>query len=75
MVGQGQRALRTPHRPPRGRKAGKGLRRRDLVQQVQVDIEQGLAIVLGDGVRIPYLVVKRARAGHNFPSVSFRGPR
>src|SRR3546814_20380731 len=30
-----------------------------------------LAIILGDGVRVPYLVVKRARSGHGVPTVGF----
>ena len=74
MIGQGERAIGTPHRAPRRRQPGEGLRRGHLVEQVQVDIEQSLAVILGDGVRIPYLVVKRAGPVHSFPIVSRRGP-
>ena len=44
-----------------------GLRRRDLVDQVQVDIDQVRAFALrGDDVVVPDLVEEGARLGHGF---------
>ena len=71
MVRQGQRALGTPDRPPRRREPGEGLRRGHLVQKMQVDIQQGLAVILRHRVRVPYLVVKRARPRHGVPIIVF----
>jgi len=64
MIRQRERPLGPADPPPRLLERGEGLRRRHFVQQVQIDIEQGFTIVLGNGVGVPYLVVKRARAGH-----------
>ena len=79
MVGQSERAFGPPH-SARGRvEPGKGLRRGHFVQQVKIDVQERLAIVFGNGVRIPYLVIERAGQGHGArqirPSVSRRGPR
>ena len=58
VVSHGQGPVRAPDLPPVGAQAGKGLRRRHLVDQVEVDIEDRLAVLFGDEVRIPDLVVK-----------------
>ena len=73
MIRQRQRPLGPADPPPRLLERGEGLRRRHFVQQVQIDIEQGFTIVLGNGVRVPYLVVERARAGHRFGACTAPG--
>ena len=51
-----------PHRPPGHPQAVERLRARDLVQQVQVDVEQvGLAVGLPNHVSVPNLLRERAR--------------
>ena len=63
VIGHCERAVRPPHRPVVRPQARKGLGRRHLMDQVQVDIEDRLAVLLGDEVRIPNLVVE-GLAGH-----------
>ena len=58
VVGHGQGPVRAPDLPPVGAQAGKGLRRRHLVDQVEVDVEDRLAVLFGDEVRIPDLVIE-----------------
>ena len=59
VVGDRQRQVRAPHLAVVGAQAREGLRRRHLMDQVQVDIEDGLAIrVLCDHVGVPDLVIK-----------------
>jgi hypothetical protein len=74
MVRQRQRAIGPPYRAPRRGQPRERLRRGHLVEQVQIDIEQGLAIILGDGMRIPDLVIERAAhdADQTLPAVALR---
>jgi len=59
VVGDRKRAVGPAHRPVIGAKAGEGLRRRHLVDEVQVDIDNALAVLFVDDVGVPDLVVKR----------------
>ncbi len=64
VVGDGEGQVRPPHGPVRRAQAGEGLRRGHLVDQVQIHIEDGLAIgVLGDHMGVPDLVIE-GLAGH-----------
>jgi hypothetical protein len=69
VIGQRQRPLRPAHRPPFPAQSGKGLGRSDLVQQVQIDVEQRIAVVRRNRVRVPYLVIERARTGHRMSPI------
>jgi hypothetical protein len=60
MVGQRERAFGTADRATGGGERGEGLRRGDLVEQVQVDVEDRFALVVGDDMRVPNLVVQRS---------------
>jgi len=63
VVGDGQRPVGAAHAATGGAEAGEGLGRGHLMDQVQIDIDDGLAARLrgqGDEVRIPDLVVQRA---------------
>ena len=63
VVGHRQSAVRPAHGAFRGPKSGERLRRGHLMDQVQVDIEDRLAVLLGDDVGVPDLVVE-SLAGH-----------
>ena len=59
VVGHGQGAIRSPHPAMRRAQAGEGLRRRHLVDEVQVDVEDGLAVrVFRDDMGVPDLFVE-----------------
>jgi hypothetical protein len=66
VVGHGQRAVGPAHLAAGRAKPGEGLRRGDLVDQVQVDIEDRFAVLFVDDVGVPDLVVEGLRcAGHD----------
>ena len=68
-VRSGRRTFR-----PRAAQAGEGLRRGHLVDQVQVDVEDGgRARLLRDDVGVPDLLEQRARLGHVGPAVREKG--
>ena len=50
---------------PASRETLERLRRRHLVQQVPIDVEQARSVLtLGDDVRVPDFVVERSTGGH-----------
>ena len=63
VCGDSQRAVGAADRAVRGTQAGEGLRGGHLVDQVQVDVEDRLAVLFLDDVRVPDLVVQ-GLAGH-----------
>ena len=65
MVEQRQRPPRLPHPASARLEPGKGLRRGDFVEQMEVDVEQGFAPVVEDAVAIPDAIEQRA--GHTIP--------
>ena len=63
VVGRGHRQLGMAHRPARQAQPVEGLRRRHLVDQVQVDEEQvGLTVGRVDDVAVPDLLAQGPRA-------------
>ena len=67
VVGDRHRRIGTAHLAAGELQPLEGLRRRDLVDQVKVDIDQVGAFALrGDDVVVPDLVEQRARRGHGF---------
>ena len=59
VVGDRQGAIRPTHPTMRRAQAGEGLRRRHLMDEVQVDIEDGLAVgVFGNDVGVPDLFIE-----------------
>ena len=65
VIERGDGEVGTPHRAAGQPQAFEGLRRRHLVNQVQVDVDEVAAAVEGlDDVRVPQFVEQRARRGH-----------
>ena len=65
VVRRGDRLVRAPGRDAAGPEAGEGLGAGDLVDEVEVDGEDGRgARVLGDDVLVPDLLDEGARSGH-----------
>ena len=62
-AGDRERAGGPAHGAAVGAQAGEGLRRRDLVDEVQVDVEDRLAVLLRNDVGVPDLVIE-GLAGH-----------
>jgi hypothetical protein len=59
MVNGANRQVGPSHSPPRRLEAGEGLRRRDLVDQMKVDVEQRW-IGVDDHVVVPHLLEEGA---------------
>ena len=69
VIGDGHRRVGPAHLAPGKLQAFEGLRRRDLVDQVQIDIDQVGALALrGHDMALPDLVEQRARCGHDSDS-------
>src|SRR5690606_14644084 len=75
VVGRGDDAAGSPRLAAGGPQAVERLRAGDLVDQVPVDVEQGLVIVvLVDDVAVPELVVQCPRRAHGVRPASASGP-